>query len=52
MCTEAVHEIVVEWNFGFQNLDALPQFVFVAGKKNRVYQSEESLRHLVAIGTE
>ncbi len=52
MCTEPVHEIVVEWNFGFQILDALPQFGFIAGKKNRVYQSEESLRHLVAIGTE
>ena len=52
MCTKAVHEIVVECNFGFQILDTLPQFVFVAGEKNRVYQSEESLRHLVAIGAE
>ena len=49
---EAVHEIVVKRNSGSQILDTLPQFVFVAGEKNRVYQSEESLRHLVAIGTE
>lgn len=48
---EAVHEIVVERNLGFQLVDALSQFGFVAGKKNRVYQSEESLRHLVAITT-
>ena len=49
---EAVHEIIVERDLGFQLVDALPQFVLVAGEKNRVYQSEENLRSLVAIGTE
>ena len=52
VCTEAIDEIVVEWNSVFQILDALPQFGLAAGEKYRVYQSEENFRHLVAIGTE
>lgn len=48
---EAVHEIVVERTFGFQILDALPQFGFVAGEKNRICQTEIDLRRFVAIRT-
>lgn len=48
---EAVHEIVVERNFGFQILDALPQFGLVTGEKNRICQTEIDLRHFVAIRT-
>ena len=50
MCAEAADEIVVERNFVFQILDALPQFILVAGEKNCIYKAEINLCYLVAIG--
>ena len=52
MCAEAVHEIVVEWDLGFQMFDTSPQPVFIVGEKDGIYQSEVSLRNLCAIRAE
>lgn len=52
MCAEAVHEIVVERDLGFQFLDALSQAVFIVGEKDGICQPEVSLRNLCAIRAE